>query len=414
MTYDEVLRGIHSRKTFSSRPTLDRIRRLLDALGNPQDQLRCIHIAGTNGKGSVSALVESALRRSGFRVGLFTSPYLVDFRERIQVDRQLISEESLTVCYETVMAAENALEQQGFEPVNEFELVTALGFTAFQAAKVDYAVMETGLGGRWDATNVIKTPAACCITPISLDHTAVLGDTLEQIAGEKAGIFKENCPVVLAPQAEAARQVLLRQAAEMHSPVTETKPGKLLQYDLRGITMEYDETVVHLPLLGEYQTDNAAAAWEVCKLLGLDKETIAQGFSQVSWPGRLQYIPGAPDLLIDAGHNPAGIQALCQALDQLFPDRDITCVMAMMQDKDYAQCIPLVARRCRTLIAATVGLPRSLPPADLAQVASPYCKTFTAETVLSGISRAKDLAGPKGLVLVCGSVYAAGEAQKIR
>ena len=187
MTYEEALAGIHSRRTFSGGgPTLNRIRRLMDALGNPQEQLRVVHIAGTNGKGSVSAMTAAALGACGCRVGLFTSPYLVEFRERIRIDGKNISEQDLISCYETVMAAETALEQQGFEPVNEFELVTAMGFLAFARAKVDYAVLEVGLGGRTDPTNLVKQPAVCCITSISLDHTQILGDTLEKIAGEMA------------------------------------------------------------------------------------------------------------------------------------------------------------------------------------------------------------------------------------
>ena len=411
MTYSEALSAIHSRKAFSTGgPTLDRIRRLLERLGNPQNSFKAVHVAGTNGKGSVCALVEAALRAAGHRVGLFTSPYLVDFRERIQVDRVPISEELLTACFEAVIVQETALEQAGFEPVNEFELVTAIGFLAFSKCSVEYAVIEVGLGGRCDATNILPAPEVCCVTPISLDHTGVLGNTVSEIAAEKAGIIKPGCPVVLARQESSAQTVLEDVAKRQGSPCTRAMSAVLISYDLHGISFHYDGEIMTIPLLGRYQMDNAAAAWEVCKVLHLPPESVRKGFARVSWPGRLQYVPGSPDLLIDAGHNPAGITALCQTLDELLPDRKIITVMAMMKDKDYRTCIPMVASRSSILIAASVGLPRSLPPEELAQEAGTSCETLTAVTVEDGIRLAKRIAREGQLVLVCGSVYAAGDA----
>lgn len=411
MTYSEALSAIHSRKAFSAGgPTLARIRRLLDRLGNPQNNFKTVHVAGTNGKGSVCALVESALRASGYQVGLFTSPYLVEFRERIQVDRVPISEEVLTECFETVMAQETALEQEGFEPVNEFELVTVIGFLTFSQCGVEYAVVEVGLGGRCDATNILSAPEVCCITPISLDHTGVLGNTVAEIASEKAGIIKTGRPVVLARQECDALEVLQREAMTQGSPCVVTNPPELLRYDIHGITFRYDGEEISIPLLGRYQMDNAAAAWEVCKALRLSADRVKRGFAQVSWPGRLQYVPGTPDVLIDAGHNPAGIAALCQTLDELMPGREIITVMAMMKDKDHGSCIPMVASRSSIVIAATVGLPRSLTPEELAYEAGQFCRTLTASSVSEGIRLAQSAAKSGQLVLVCGSVYAAGEA----
>ena len=310
MTYEVALAGIHSRRTFSGcGPTLDRIRRLMDALGNPQEQLKAVHIAGTNGKGSVSAMTAAALEACGYRVGLFTSPYLVEFRERIRLGGENISEDALENCYETVMEAEKKLESQGFEPVNEFELVTAMGFLAFARAKVDYAVLEVGLGGRTDPTNLISHPAACCITSISLDHTQVLGDTLEQIAGEKAGIIKRGVPVIVARQKPEVYRVIAEKAEEMAAPLYPAPDVEPLRQDKHGTKFLCGERTLEIPLLGDYQMENAAAAWEIARVLGLPEEQVKRAFSQVSWPGRLQYIPGKPDYLIDAGHNPGGIGA---------------------------------------------------------------------------------------------------------
>jgi dihydrofolate synthase/folylpolyglutamate synthase len=409
MTYTETLAAIHSRKAFSTGgPSLARIGRLMAQLGDPQEQLRAVHIAGTNGKGSVSAMTAAALTASGYKVGLFTSPYLVEFRERIQVDGKPISEEALMGCYERVMEQEKRLEQQGFEPVNEFELVTAMGFVAFSRAKVDFAVLEVGLGGRTDPTNLISKPVVSCITPISLDHTAILGDTVEKIAAEKAGIIKPGCPVVLSQQTEGARRVILETAARLDAPATETGLVEPISQDKTGSRFRYDGELLEILLLGAHQMDNAATAWEICRCLGLEKEAVKQALKHVSWPGRLQYFPGSPELLIDAGHNEAGVSSLCKALDELFPDKRIISVVAMMGDKDYKRCIPMVASRSKVLIGTTVGLPRSLKPEQVAEMAA--CQAFTASNVEEALVLAKSLAGPEDLILVCGSVYAAGAA----
>ena len=411
MTYQEVLTAIHSRKTFSSTASLDRIRRLMERLGNPQDACKTVHVAGTNGKGSVCALTESALRAAGFRVGLFTSPYLVDFRERIQIDRKPISEPALISCFEKVMEAEMELEAAGYEPVNEFELVTALGFTAFAEARVDWAVIEVGLGGRADATNVLRRPEICCITSISLDHTAVLGNTVGEIAGEKAGIIKPGVPVVLARQDPEAQKVLEECARQTGAEIVPVRFWNVEQADVSGQTLTSGTESLRIPLLGDYQRDNAAAAWEICRRIGLEPEAVRQGFSGVVWPGRLQYVPGKPDMLIDAGHNPAGISALCRCLDSLFSGRQIIGVMSMMADKDHGFCVPEIARRCRLLIGATTGLPRSLSPENLTAEAAGFCDTLVSGSVPEAIALARSLAGTEDLILVCGSVYGAGAAQ---
>ena len=409
MTYEEALAGIHSRRTFSGGgPTLDRIRRLMDALGNPQERYKVVHIAGTNGKGSVSAMTAAALRECGYRVGLFTSPYLVDFRERIRIDGKNISKLDLASCYEAVMAAEEKLEAQGFEPVNEFELVTAIGFLAFYWSKVDYAVLEVGLGGRTDPTNLVRDPAACCITSISLDHTAILGDTLEKIAGEKAGIIKWEAPVVMARQTPEVFDVIARQAEKVYAPLYFAPEVEPLHQDKHGTKFLCGETVLEIPLLGDYQMENAAAAWEITRVLKLPEEKVKRAFRTVSWPGRLQYIPGTPDYLIDAGHNPGGIAALCKTLRELFADRSITAVMSMMKDKDYGTCIPEVANIADHVIGCSVGLPRSLQPEEIAKVAGAYTKADWCEDCQGALEMARKDKG--NLIVVCGSVFGAGKA----
>ena len=413
MTYAEALSAIHSRKRFSSVASLERMTRLMERLGNPQDQIRCIHVAGTNGKGSVCAFTESILRTAGFHVGLFTSPYLVDFRERIQFDRNCISEEMLVSCFEAVMTEEKSLESLGYEPINEFELVTAIGFYAFAQMHVDYAVIEVGLGGRYDATNVLRAPEVCCITPISLDHTAVLGNTVAEIALEKSGIIKQGTKVVSGAQEPEAMEVIKTTADQKGCALIVPRERTILAESLMGTRMEYKGNAVNVPLLGRHQVDNALTAWEICAAAGISESDIVAGIERTAWKGRLQYLPGVPTVLIDAGHNPAGIRTLTDTLDTMFRGKPMISVMAMMRDKDYAVCIPEIARRSKTLIAASVGLPRSLPQDELAAQAEPYCEALTAPSVSDGIELAKRIASKDDVILVCGSVYAAGEAIRI-
>ncbi len=413
MTYEEILIQIHRRRTFSAGgPTLERIRRLMAALGDPQEKYPVVHIAGTNGKGSVSAMAAAALFQKRYRVGLFTSPYLVDFRERIQIDRQPISKEELKACYEIVIAQETRLEQQGFEPVNEFEFVTAIGFLAFSRAKVDYAVLEVGLGGRTDPTNLVKHPAACCVTSISFDHTAILGNTIEKIAWEKAGIIKKNCPVVIARQTEEAEAVLRRVAQKQNAPLTSADPVTPISRSRSGLKFLCGNLKLCIPLLGDFQMENAAAALKLCQVLGLPDHDIQVAFSGVSWPGRLQYFP-QHEMLVDAGHNPAGIEGLCRTLDQLFAGQKIICILSMLRDKDVSKCIPMVAKRARLLIGTSVHLPRSFSPEEIVELAASYCPALPADSMETALSMAKQSAEPGDLLLVCGSVYGAGEVLRI-
>lgn len=385
----------------------------MEALGNPQEDFKTVHVAGTNGKGSCCALVDDALRENGYKTGLFTSPYLKDFRERIRLNGEIISKEMLISCYESVMEAENQLEQQGFEPVNEFELVTAIGFLAFSQANMDYVVLEVGLGGRTDPTNLVQHPAVSVIMPISLDHVAILGDTIEKIAGEKAGIIKEGCPVVSAHQLPEAMEVISRIASEKNAPLYQAEPVTDGVQEKSGSSFSVGSHPLSIRLLGAHQTENAATAWQVCGLLGLDPKKTRKAFAETVWPGRLQYFPGTPDFLVDAGHNQAGVRALIQALDGLFPGKNIITIMAMMKDKDYTFCIPAVAKRSKMLIATTVGLPRSLAPEAISSIAGAYCQTAEEISMEQAISLARIMAQPEDLILICGSVYAAGEALSV-
>lgn len=411
MTYEEVLSSIHSRKAFSAGgPTLSRIRRLMERLGNPQEDFKTVHVAGTNGKGSCCAMLDAALRANGYKTGLFTSPYLKDFRERIRIDGEMISKELLTHCYETVMQQQTAIEQEGFEPINEFELVTAIAFVAYSRMKAEYVVLEVGLGGRTDPTNLVASPAVSVIMPISLDHTAVLGNTVAEIAAEKAGIIKAGRPVVTAHQTTEALNAIYAAAEKASAEVFEAEAVTPLCQEKTGSDFFCGDTNLDIPLLGEHQMENAAAAWKTLEVLGLANQESKKALRHVSWPGRLQYFPGKPEFLVDAGHNRAGVVALCIALRKLFDGQNIIAIMAMMKDKDYAFCIPEIARRSKAVIGTTVGLPRSLTPEQVAEEAGKYCPGYTAGNMQEAIAIAKSLADEGDLILICGSVYAAGDA----
>lgn len=411
MTYSEVLSAIHSRRTFSTGgPTLDRIRRLMDRLGNPQEDFKVIHVAGTNGKGSASAMLHGALSANGYKTGLFTSPYLKDFRERIRISHAMIPEEMLIDCYETVMAHQSSLEEEGYEPVNEFELVTAIGFLAFSQTKMDYVVLEVGLGGRTDPTNLIKKPEAALIMPISLDHTAVLGDTVAQIAREKAGIIKNGCPVISALQEPDAMDVITEVAKEYNAPLYISECATVISRNKTGTEFCCGDESLYISLLGDHQAQNASAVWMVLSVIGLANEMSKMALRQVWWPGRLQYFPGSPEILVDAGHNEAGVKALCGALDSLFAHKKFISIMAMMKDKDHRFCISEIGKRSGLLIGTSVFQPRSLSPEEVAAEASEYCPAVSAISIREAIEMARTKAEPDDLILICGSVYAAGDA----
>lgn len=416
MTYEQCLSAIEDRQRFSGAAGLERIARLLRRLGDPQQRLRCIHIAGTNGKGSVSAMTASVLQKSGFRTGLFTSPHLLDFRERMRVNGRMIPKEELVRHAERVLTAEAELEREEFEPANEFEIITAIAFCFFAAAGCDYVVLECGLGGRCDATNVIERPAVACITSVSFDHTAQLGDTLVQIASEKCGIIKPGCMVVTpCTQAPDALRTTRFSCVHRGAGLRVTSLPEILRADAFGSDIRYDgDLELHVPLPGVHQTENAACAIELCRLLGVPDEVIAAGIAAARWPGRMQLVQTDPPILIDAGHNQSGVHTLCAGLDSLFRGRSITAVMGMMRDKDYTDCIRQVACRARRFIATQVDDPRALDAAVLASCAARACSDAQAAPDLpSAVAAARLAMEPDGVLVICGSVYLAGEALKL-
>ncbi len=370
MTAVEAIQYIHSQGRHPVAPGLDRMRRLLDALGNPQDALRCIHVAGTNGKGSVCAMLDSILRAADYRVGLFTSPYIRRFQERIQVGGEQISDADLASI--TALVKEKVVSLG--EVMSEFELITAIGFVYFQRQNVDVVVLEVGLGGRFDPTNVIKDPLLSIITDIDLDHTAQLGNTIQSIAAEKAGIIKEGHPCLYGGKENSACRTIRNIARERNAPfhTVDRSDYHVVEMTLDGTVFDFQNyTALHLPLLGSYQPFNAAIVLTALRILeegGMtgSEEDLRRGLSRVHWPSRFELMRRDPIVICDGGHNPQGVAAAVKSIQTYFPEQKVNIISGVMADKDYDEMIESLRPIANRVYTVAPDLPRALPAEEYA------------------------------------------------
>ena len=370
MTAVEAIQYIHSQGKHPVAPGLDRMRRLLDALGNPQDALRYIHVAGTNGKGSVCAMLDSILRAAGYRVGLFTSPYIRRFQERIQVGGEQISDGDLA---EITALVKGKVESLG-EVMSEFELITAIGFVYFQRQNVDVVVLEVGLGGRFDPTNVIKNPLLSIITDIDLDHTAQLGNTIQSIAAEKAGIIKEGHPFLYGGKENSACRTIRNIARERNAPfhTVDRSDYHVVEMTLDGTVFDFQNyTALHLPLLGSYQPFNAAIVLTALRILeegGMtgSEDDLRRGLSSVRWPSRFELMRRDPIVICDGGHNPQGVAAAVKSIQTYFPEQKVNLLSGVMADKDYDEMIESLRPIANRVYTVAPDLPRALPAEEYA------------------------------------------------
>jgi dihydrofolate synthase/folylpolyglutamate synthase len=391
---------------------LDRIEAMLTALGGPHRRGRYIHVAGTNGKGSTCAMMASALHVSGFRTGLYTSPHLVDPRERIQIDGAKISEVAWCEAFAEVHAvAETLLAQNIIEAhPSFFETLTAMAFLAFDRAGVDVVVLETGLGGRLDATNVV-TPELSVITPIDFDHEAFLGSSIESIAAEKAGIIKKDRPVVFAEQRPAAFGILDRRALDLDAPVTLSSAWRIEDLYLdklasRFVLMADEPIPIHCPFAGEHQVENARTAAAALTVFGLSPVAIGQGIALARWPGRLEQIAENPDIILDGAHNPAGARALAAHIKHFYSDEPIRIVYGAMRDKAIDEVTDALFPLAAEVILTAPNQPRALNPASLAEVTH-HPNVRIAPTIAEALQMAR--ANPM-TTFVTGSLFLVGEA----
>ena len=432
MDFDPIA-YINTPRWQASRLGLDRIRELLERLGRPQDRLKFVHVAGTNGKGSICAYLASILNAAGHRTGMFTSPYIERFEERIRVNSAMISPDELRdVTLAVREHAEAMAEETGGHPT-EFELMTAVALGHFARCGCDIVVLEVGLGGRLDSTNVIDAPEACVIARIGLDHTALLGNTLAAIAGEKAGIIKEGSAVVSWPQESEAMAVIEHAAAE-HG--CELRVPDFAQLEEGAIRWEdgaspfrpfsYKEWAdLRTGILGSYQPQNATVALEAVDVLRgrgwrIPDEAVRAGVAQTRWPGRFEIVEGgsSPDgfaIVVDGGHNPQGARALADSLAEVFPGRKPVFVIGVLEDKDYPRMLEDVLPLGSAFVCVTPDNPRALPAHKLARAirwtgqdllgCSACVNPVVARDFEDAIRRARELADPDGLICAFGSLY---------
>jgi len=414
MTYREAVAQLYAlgNEVATAKLGLDRIRALLHRLDDPQAACRFVHVAGTNGKGSVSAMIEAGLREAGVRSGLYTSPHLVEPVERMQVSGAPVAEDEFRAAFAEVHQAACAMMAAGEIDLHPtyFECVTAMAFLVFRRRHVELAVMEVGLGGRLDATNVIE-PELCVITLVDFDHQSFLGDSIEQIAAEKAGILKPGVPAVFARQHTAAMHVLETRAAEVGAPFERAADVALtdLHVTARGSIFRLNGETINCPLAGEHQVENAVVAATALRRLGYG----AAGIANTRWPGRLERIAERPDIILDGAHNPAGVHALAGYVRRFFSGRTVHLIYGVMRDKPVremtAELFPLTA----TVVVTAPANTRAMAPDDLIRAAVPHPNMRSAPNVAAALELARHAASPEDAIVITGSLFLVGEARAL-
>ena len=411
MTATQAIDYIHSVAWNKSRPTLSRIHHLTEALGSPEKTLKCIHVAGTNGKGSVCAMLDSILRAEGLRVGLYTSPYIRRFNERMQVNGQPIADAMLAELTEQIRPIADAME----EKPTEFELITAIAFEFFRREGCDVVVLEVGLGGRLDSTNIIEAPLLSIITGIEFDHTALLGNTIQAIAAEKAGIVKEGRPCLYGGNSSSAGRTI-RQIAELrHAPYYTSDRSELhvKEFSLDGTVFDFGELQdLRLSLLGTYQQVNVAIVLNALNLLAsegfpVSEESIRKGLSSVRWPARFEVCRRQPTVICDGGHNPQGVAAAVASIEQYFPEQKVNILTGVMEDKNYDEMIEDLKQVAHTVFTVRPENPRAL---DAEQFAQGFRKhgipAASFASIEAGVAAAIEASEREDRPLIClGSLY---------
>lgn len=410
---------INSLLVFGVKPGLERMKMLLCIMRNPQDKLKYIHVAGTNGKGSVCNMTAKILTAQGYKTGLFTSPHITGFGERMQINFRQISKQEITDEVERLFPLVEKLKEFG-TVITEFEFVTAMAFDWFARNKCDYVVLETGLGGRFDATNVVHETLCSIITSISLDHTAVLGETLGKIAYEKSGIIKPGRAVVYNRQEQEVNSVIEEDAREKGSRVYIPDKVEGIFTDIKGSVIKYRDKQYCLSLLGNHQLTNASlvlCAADVLRELGIEisEQALQEGLRNVSIPARLECVSDNPPVILDGAHNPGGLKALADAIDKYLPDRRIVCVMGMLRDKDSKTALGYLKGKLYKVITTQIhDNPRTLTAEELKDIAGEYFADITAEnSVDKAVRQALDMMykTENSALLICGSLYLASEVR---
>ncbi len=411
MNYEEALEYIHGISWTFCKPGLERISELCGKLGNPQNSLRFIHIAGTNGKGSTASMLSEVLRAAGYKVGLYTSPYIYRFNERMRVDGRDIPDAALAEITEYVRPIADAMADRP----TEFELITAIAFEYFRREGCDVVVLEAGMGGRLDSTNIIRYPLLSVITGIALDHTAYLGDTVEKIAAEKAGIIKDGAPILYGGEDVAAEAVIAAAASERGSDFYKPDYSRLSvsHSDLSGTVFDYKEKRgLKIKLLGSYQPRNASLVTEACDLLcrrglSISEDALRGGLARAEWRARFEIIHTGPTVIFDGAHNPQGIDAAADSVKRYFGDKKIVVLTGVLRDKDYRYIAKRLSEISERAFTITPDNPRALTAEEYARALSDFGVVATpCADIRSALMQGMAAAGERDTALCClGSLY---------
>ncbi|PAB59479.1 bifunctional folylpolyglutamate synthase/dihydrofolate synthase [Anaeromicrobium sediminis] len=423
MKHSEALEYIHSTYKFGSKLGLDNINYLLGLMGNPHEKLKVIHVAGTNGKGSTSNYIATVLKESGYKVGLFTSPYLEEFEERIRINGENIPKDRLGQVTSKVKECVDKMLEAGESHPTEFEVVTAIGFQYFKEEEADFVVLEVGMGGRLDSTNVVKQPLVSVITPIALDHTNFLGNTIEKIAFEKAGIIKAECPVVCYPQEAGAIQVIKDICTEKNSKLYEVDIDKVNiketnEYGQTFDFLEYED--VNIKMLGAHQCNNAAVAIKVLEILSkdyevnIDKKHIYEGLKKSVWPGRIEILRNDPTIIIDGAHNYHGIKSLSNLIKNNFKDKNIILGLGILGDKDVEPMVSEIAPLASKIVLTEPNNPRKMKAEDLSEIVKKYCShIYIEKEIKDAANKVIEISDKEDIILFAGSLYMIGEVRSL-
>lgn len=421
MEFTQAMEKVSSLERFGSMPGLERIQLLLDKMGNPERKCRYIHVAGTNGKGSICTMLAEILRQSGYKVGLFTSPYIIEFCDRISINGEMIPKQTVADIIDEIFPLIEEMQSQEL-PITEFECVTALGFEYFSRQNCDIVVLETGLGGRFDSTNVISSPIASVITSISLDHTAVLGDSLELIAGEKAGIIKHGGTTVFCPQQSEVNDVIISTAIRRCNEIitVDMEQCKVTGSTIEGSKFVYRDKEYEISLSGVHQVKNACTALEALTPLkaagfNITDTAVKQGLKKAFIPARLELLSREPLIILDGAHNPSGLESLSKSLREYLGDKRIFCIMSMLKDKAVGEAMVHLEGMFEKVYLVEIDSPRAMSADELKRIADKYFKETEIcldknTAVEKAITQAK---ASGGAALVCGSLYLASELRNI-
>ena len=421
MTAKEAVEYYHSLQQFGINPGLERIAALCERLGNPQNDLKFVHVAGTNGKGSTCTEIASVLTNAGYHTGLYTSPYVVDFRERIKLDGEMIPPERLAFVTEIVRDKVNELNLQGIYPT-EFEVITAAAFLYYKQCGCDIVVLETGLGGRFDATNIIETPLCVVLVSISLDHTKVLGESVSAIAYEKCGIIKDGCSVITSVSQQTAALTVIKESTQQKNAALyltdEKRMFTVLSSDISGSLIEYSNQHIKIPFCGEHQLQNAALAIKTCELLSekgfnISACQIKDGIEKAAIAARTEVLSTVPLVLLDGSHNEGSTAALAQVIEQYCGNYRLIAVMGMMADKDCSVALENLLPFFKKVIAVTPSNPRAMKAeafAKLVRQHGVHCDVVDnpCEGVKYAFSHVRDFDG----LVICGSLYLSSDVRE--